>query len=159
MLTGTQIHNPEVRRLARQLPNLHSAIYGGLCLLLPDQLRQTDCLVSRCESGPDLYLNVIERHDYTTYLQLTYLLGEQQLQNPNAFVRVYHDAKLAEATAFSPEQGIRRFAGPELPIHGQVVRSWRLNRALVKWLDHLLGQGHSLETFDILEMPPQILAL
>lgn len=157
MLTQLKIHTPEVRRLAKQLPNLHAAIYGGLCLLLPDGLNRADCLVSRRPSSPDLYLNLLERHDYTSYLQLTYLLGEGQVQNPNAFVRIYHDAKLAEATAFSPEQGIQRFAGPDLPLHGQVVRSWRLNRALVKWIDHLLEQGHGAHTFQVTEDSRNIL--
>jgi uncharacterized protein len=49
---------------------------------------------------------------------------------------------MAEATAFSPEQGIHRLAGPELPQNGLVVRNWRLNRALLKWLDYLISQGH-----------------
>jgi len=155
MLTKTDIQRPQLQRLARQLPNLHGAIYGALHLLMPDRLNQADCLISRVSGSPDLYLNVLERHDYTSYLQLTYVFADSHLQNPNAYIRVYHDAKLAEATAFSPEQGIVRFAGPQLAIHGQVVRSWRLNRALVKWLDYLLVQGHGTHSFRTLdEIPP-----
>ena len=159
MLTRVQIHSPEVRRLARQLPNLHSAIYAGLGLLLPDELNRSDSLVSKRPNGPDLFLHVLERHDYTSYLQLTHVLGNGEVQNPNAFVRVYHDAKLAEATAFSPEQGIQRFAGPDLPLHGQVVRSWRLNRALVKWIDYLLEQGHGAQSFEASDLAPEFLVL
>lgn len=155
MLTLAEVQQPQIRRLARQLPNLHGAIYGGLHLLMPDALARADCFVSRRPSSPDLYLNVLERHDYTSYLQLTYVFAESNLQNPNAYIRVYHDAKLAEATAFSPRQGIDRFAGPELPLHGQVVRSWRINRALVKWLDYLMTQGHGSETFLPLDEMPE----
>jgi len=159
MLTQVDIQRPQVRRLARQLPNLHAAIYGALNLLLPDQLSRADCLVSTVPDSPDLYLNVLERHDYTSYLQLTYIFAGTQMQNPNAYIRLYHDARLAEATAFSPEQGIQRFAGPDLPVHGQVVRSWRINRALVKWLDFLLSQGHGADTFVTIDEIPEFLAI
>ncbi len=159
MLTKLEIQRPQVQRLARQLPNLHAAIYGALSLLLPDQLSRSDCLVSKVANSPDLYLNVLERHDYTSYLQLTYVMADGQVQNPNAYIRIYHDAHLAEATAFSPEQGIQRFAGPDLPIHGQVVRSWRLNRALVKWLDFCLTQGHGVSTFKAADEIPDFLAI
>ena len=159
MLTEVAIQRPQVQRLARQLPNLHAAIYGALCLLLPDELSCADCLVSKVPNSPDLYLHVLERHDYTSYLQLTYVFAGSQVQNPNAYIRVYHDAHLAEATAFSPEQGIQRFAGPDLPVHGQVVRSWRLNRALVKWLDFLLTQGHGISTFATIDEIPEFLAI
>lgn len=159
MLTKLETQRPQVQKLARQLPNLHAAIHGVLSLLLPDQLSHADCLVSKVPSSPDLYLNVLERHHYTSYLQLTYVFAESQIQNPNAYIRIYHDAHLAEATAFSPEQGIQRFAGPDLPIHGQVVRSWRLNRALVKWLDFLLMQGHGVSTFATTDEMPDFLAI
>ncbi len=53
---------------------------------------------------------------------------------------------MAEATAFSPQQGIQRFAGPDLAINSLVARSWRLNRALLKWVDYLIAQGHGAET-------------
>lgn len=159
MLTKVATERPQVQRLARQLPNLHAAIYGALSLLLPDELRRADCLISKLPNSPDLYLNVLERHDYTSYLQLTYVFAGTQVQNPNAYIRVYHDAHLAEATAFSPEQGIHRFAGPDLPVHGQVVRSWRLNRALVKWLDFLLTQGHGISTFVAIDEIPEFLAI
>lgn len=159
MLTALDTQQPQIRRLARQLPNLHGAIYGGVHLLMPDASSRADCFVSRLSGSPDLYLNILERHEYTSYLQLTYVFAGSNIQNPNAYIRVYHDAKLAEATAFSPRQGIERFAGPELPLHGQVVRSWRINRALVKWLDYLIGQGHGAETFRAVEEAPEFLAV
>ena len=159
MLTRVDTQRPQVQRFARQLPNLHATIYSALTLLLPDALARADCLVSRVPSSADLYLNALERHDYTSYLQLTYVFEGSKVQNPNAYIRIYHDAHMAEATAFSPEQGIARFAGPDLPIHGQVVRSWRLNRALVKWLDYLLDQGHGASTFHPLDEIPEFLSI
>jgi uncharacterized protein len=155
MLTKVRNLHPPPRILARRLPELHTSVFRALNVLLPDGLGRSDCLVSRVGNGPDLFLQVIERHDYTTFIRLTYVIGDQQQHNPNAHIRVYHDARMAEATAFSPEQGFHRLAGPELPLHGLVVRNWRLNRALLKWLDYLLSQGHSATTLrPVEEIPP-----
>ena len=154
MLTRVRNLHPPTRVLARRLPELHSAVFRALNLLLPEGLGRSDTLVSRVGEGPDLYLQVIERHDYTTFLRLTYVIGDDRQHNPNAHIRVYHDARMAEATAFSPEQGIHRLAGPELPLHGLVVRNWRLNQALLKWLDYLLKQGHGVDTLSPIEELP-----
>ncbi len=158
MLTGQKTLQITSRTLAKRLPALHENVFRALSLLLPDELGRSDCLVSTVDDAPDLYMLVMERHPYTTFLRLTYVLGEEGAQNPNAHIRVYHDARMAEATAFSPEQGIRRLAGPMLPSRGIVERSWRLNRALVKWLDYVLGQGHSQATMRRLESIPSFLA-
>lgn len=146
MLTTTRQLHPSSRILARRLPEVHSALYRALNVLLPDAIAHSDVMISRVEGGPDLYLEVIERHAYTTFVRLSYLIGTERQHTPNAHVRVYHDATMAEATAFSPQQGIQRLAGPDLSVGGLVVRSWRLNRALLKWLDYLLAQGHGPET-------------
>ncbi len=146
MLTTTRQLQPSSQILARRLPELHSALYRALNVLLPDGLAMSDVLYSRAGDGPELYLEVIERHAYTTFVRLSHVIGAERQHNPNAHVRIYHDAAMAEATAFSPEQGIQRFAGPDLSVSGLVVRSWRLNRALLKWLDYLIAQGHDSET-------------
>ncbi|QKK02456.1 MAG: DUF1249 domain-containing protein [Pseudomonadota bacterium] len=146
MLTKSRQLQPSSRVLARRLPELHSAVYRALNVLLPDGLARSDCLTSRVDGGPELQLEVIERHAYTTFIRLSYVIGEERQHNPNAHVRIYHDAGMAEATAFSPQQGIERLAGPELSMNALVVRSWRLNRALMKWLDYLIAQGHGPET-------------
>lgn len=146
MLTTTRELQPSSRILARRLPELHSALYRALNVLLPDGLGHSDMLLSCVAGGPDLYLEVIERHPYTMFVRLSYVIGEDRQHNPNAHVRIYHDAAMAEATAFSPQQGIQRFAGPDLAVSSLVMRSWRLNQALYKWLDYLLTQGHGPDT-------------
>ncbi len=162
MLTRVRNLHPPTPVLARRLPELHASVFRALNVLMPEGLGRNDCLVSRLGDGPDLFMQVIEQHDYTTFLRLTYVLGDEQ-HNPNAHIRVYHDARMAEATAFSPQQGFNRLAGPELPLHGLVVRNWRLNRALLKWLDYLLAQGHSSATLkpvrDIPTCLPPLLAV
>jgi len=156
MLTTVRNLHPPTQVLARRLPELHTSVFRALNLLMPDGLSRSDCLVSRVGTGPDLYMQVIERHDYTTFLRLTYVIGDSKQHDPNAHIRVYHDARMAEATAFSPEQGIQRLAGPELPMQSLVVRNWRLNKALLKWLDYLLDQGHSAQTLRPAEESPEL---
>ncbi len=155
----TRLRNPNTlsRVIARRLPNLHSGVFHALNVLMPEDLARSDLLVSQVPNAADLYLRVLERHNYTTFLQLTYLLGDRREQQPNAHIRVYHDARMAEATSFSPEQGIERLAGPDLPVRGLVERNWRMNRALLKWLEFLLAEGHSAQTMrpteDMSELP------
>jgi len=153
----TQLRNPNSlsRVIARRLPSLHSGVFHALGVLMPEDLGRSDLLVSRVAGAPELYMRVLERHNYTTFLQLTYLLGPEREQHPNAHIRVYHDARMAEATSFSPEQGIERFAGPDLPVRGLVERSWRMNRALLKWLEYLLAEGHSATTMQAAEELPE----
>jgi len=155
----TQLRNPNSlsRVIARRLPSLHSGVFHALSVLMPEDLARSDILVSKIEDAPELYMRVLERHNYTTFLQLTYLLGPEREQHPNAHIRVYHDARMAEATSFSPEQGIERLAGPDLPVRGLVERSWRMNRALLKWLEYLLAEGHSATTMRATEdTPPEL---
>jgi len=154
---ATALRNPNSlsRAIARRLPTLHSGVFHALSVLMPEDLSRSDVLVSKIEDAPELYMRVLERHNYTTFLQLTYLLGPEREQHPNAHIRVYHDARMAEATSFSPEQGIERLAGPDLPVRGLVERSWRMNRALLKWLEYLLAEGHSAKTMKPAEDVPE----
>lgn len=157
MITLSRQLQPSSRVLARRLPDLHSALYRALNVLLPDALAEDDYLVSQSGTGPDLYLEIIDRHPYTTFARLSYIIGAEREHNPNAHVRIYHDAAMAEATAFSPQQGIQRFAGPELAINGLVARSWRLNQALLKWVDYLISQGHGPDTMrPVGDLPPEV---
>jgi len=51
MLTRVRNLHPPTRVLARRLPDLHSAVFRALNVLLPDGIGRSDCLVSR-ESAP-----------------------------------------------------------------------------------------------------------
>jgi uncharacterized protein YqiB (DUF1249 family) len=93
-------------------------------------------------------MQVIERHAYTTFFYLTYEFSEEMENRfaPNAHIRFYHDAKLAEATSFDLEQACLRDTHPAFPPRQMIQRAWRKNRALERWLDYLLKQGHSVST-------------
>jgi len=132
----------------KALQEVQEEIYRQLHLLLPDDIAYHDSLVSRVTGSPALRLEVIERHPYTTFLRLTYEFGagEDRSYAPDAHIRFYRDAHLAEATSFNTGQGCVRTAHPSYPAKQLLQQAWRRNRALDRWLDYLLRQGHSVNT-------------
>ena len=132
----------------RRLQQVQEEIYRQLHLLIPDQFAFHDVLMSRVSGSPDLRMEVLERHNYTTFFRLTYEFrdGEKRSYAPDAHIRFYHDAHIAEATSFNVGQGCVRTAHPCFPIRQIMQQAWRRNRALDRWLDYLLKQGHSVTT-------------
>ncbi len=158
----------------KRLQDLQTEIYRQLQLLIPDQIAHYDSFLSRVHGSPLLRMDVLERHPYTHFVRLTYQFDKTEPLEiaPDAHIRVYNDARMAEVTSFDPEQGFNRQAhgteqshqqSPEssgslssgfrthpqlssgwLPHLQLFQRCWRQNRALDKWLGYLLHQGHSL---------------
>lgn len=139
-----QLRRPRLKRLQQ----VQEEIYRQLQLLIPDQVCLEDAFQSRVEGSPLLHLEILERHPYTHFLRLTYLFeeGRRERVAPDAHIRLYQDARLAEVTAFNHEQGFQRSAHPWYPNRPLIQRLWRENMALDKWLGYLLHQGHSLAT-------------
>jgi uncharacterized protein YqiB (DUF1249 family) len=149
----------------RRLQEVQEEIYRQLHLLIPDEFAFHDSLVSRVPGSPDLRMEVLERHSYTSFLRLTYEFseGEQRSYAPDAHIRFYHDAHIAEVTSFNLGQGCSRTAHPSYPARQLLLQAWRRNRALDRWLDYLLKQGHSVATMreagNPIELEPQKTAL
>ncbi len=139
---------PAKRPTLRQLHEVQEEIYRQLHLLIPDQFAFHDSLRSRVPGSPDLRMEVLERHPYTTFFRLTYEFreGEEHHYAPDAHIRFYHDAHIAEATSFNVAQGCSRTAHPAYPPKQLMEQAWRRNRALDRWLDYLLRHGHSVAT-------------
>jgi uncharacterized protein YqiB (DUF1249 family) len=155
-----------------RLQELHTEIFRQLQLLIPDQMAHYDSFQSQVHGSPLLRMDILERHPYTHFVRLTYqFTREDSLEiAPDAHIRVYNDARLAEATSFDQIQGFNRQAPKKLnespsrangiPLNGSGNRllphaawfqpfqtlknSWQRNQALDKWLSYLLHQGHSL---------------
>ncbi|WP_325292754.1 DUF1249 domain-containing protein, partial [Thiocapsa sp.] len=112
-------------RLARLVPDLvarPSGVYG-----------------SRCSDGVDLYLEVQKQARFTTILRLTYLFPVQGvvLPDPDARLRVYHDARQVEVI------DLRQTV---LPLRADyrapaLVDKWQANAFIGKWLSYCLRQG------------------
>ena len=130
------------------LQEVQEEIYRQLQLLVPDDVAYFDSLVSRVAGSPALRLEVLERHPYTSFMRLTYEFhdGDDRSYAPDAHIRFYHDAHLAEATSYNTGQGCTRTAHPSYPSRQLLAQAWRRNRALDRWLDYLLKQGHNVTT-------------
>jgi uncharacterized protein YqiB (DUF1249 family) len=76
---------------------LYEANFGRLMRLIPDlgRIRRS----ARAPGLPNLDLEILERSPYTTTILLSLHLPEADRPEPttSTVIRVYHDAKLAEA--------------------------------------------------------------
>jgi uncharacterized protein len=93
--------------------------------------------VSQVAGDCDLLLTVTGRGPYTTMLRLTYLIAErdERLERPDLCVRVYHDARLAEAQSW---EGQAERGRTERELH----QCWTRNVMLNKWLEYCVERGH-----------------
>ena len=104
-----------------------------------------DYLLSSIDDGLDLHLQVVERHAYTLELRLTYGLIDPitSRPDPSAFLRVYRDARMAEATHCYAGRRWQDVLGLDAPARTVVGHRLRMNVFLSKWLEYLGDQGHS----------------
>jgi len=91
----------------------------------------------------DLLLTVMERSPYTTTLNLTYLLPDAAAPRPcpDMGVRLYHDARLAEAQEWTAPATIaaRSLRGR---MERELDQRWVRNVMLNKWLEYCVERGH-----------------
>jgi hypothetical protein len=127
------------------LMTLYESNYIRLRGLVGDVRGLSGRLVSRAPADCDLHLEIVEHSPYTSILRLTYFFGDAQqgeIAEPDLEVRVYHDARLAEASRCA-----RWVRHPGLEsIRSQLSRSlserWLRNMLLNKWLDYCTDGGH-----------------
>ncbi len=131
-----------------RLQDVQEEIFRQLQLLIPEQVVHYDSFISLVDGSPLLRMDILERHPYTQFIRLTYSFesSDEPELAPDAHIRMYHDARLAEVTSFDPDQGCRRTASPYYPHRQLFQKNWRQNLALDKWLGYLLLQGHSVAT-------------
>lgn len=127
-------------------------------LFVPADLAQGR-YVSRIGDGLDLYLDVIETHRYTVELRLTYGLRDPQTgePDPSAFVRLYHDARQAEATHCYVGRRWQDAIGMYPPPAELIGHRMRMNTFLGKWLEYLAERGHGVATLrPCMESMPEV---
>jgi uncharacterized protein YqiB (DUF1249 family) len=138
LLTGC-----EPRTLA-SLMELYGSNYRRLLRLAPELHEMSSSYLSRVAGALDLHLAVVERFKYTTTVVLTYGFptDDGMLLEPNVQVRLYHDARLAEAVRDARRHRARtsrcRRRGP----FTELERRWDQNRFLQRWLGYCQRQGH-----------------
>jgi hypothetical protein len=130
------------------LMDLYESNYIRLRKLLPDPQNMEPALISRVAGHLDLYLNIIDHSRYTTTLYLSYCFPTDHglKMEPNLKIKIYHDARVAEAMAGHLHHG--RLILDDLPADA-LKEKWQLNRFLNRWLGYCLRQGHSFAPFII----------
>ncbi len=148
MVSFSQPNGLFSRPKLKRLQDVQEELYRQLQLLMPDDLAFHDHLKSTVPGAQTLRMEVLERHPFTTFFRLTYEFRNRQEVSyaPDAHIRFYHDARLAEATSFNCQQACTRQSHPAFPPRQMMQLTWRRNRALERWLDYLLKQGHSMVT-------------
>lgn len=142
ILTRDQILAQPVRSFAN-LMELYENNYIFMRRLLPDLDRLPDQAISRVAGAVDLQLDIIERCPYTTMLTLTHLFEDQDgFTSPDLEVRVYHDARTAEALPSSSLQGFKLWRRQPQPDPRSLAWRWEVNRFLFRWLRYCLAEGH-----------------
>jgi uncharacterized protein YqiB (DUF1249 family) len=125
------------------LMTLYESNYIRLGWLVPGLQRLRGSLTSEVPGEPSLELSVIEQCRYTTAFQMSYLFadGGAISREPGLEVRVYHDARLAEArgSGASAHPRLRRLVATVPASRGE---RWSSNMLLNKWLEYCVESGH-----------------
>ena len=114
--------------------------YLHLCRMAPGLESMRGDHHSLGKAGVDLRLEVLEQTRYTTLIHLTYTFPPERggRTDPDAVLRVYHDACQAEIVELNQTA---------LPLdrsfnHPSLERKWKANLFIAKWLEYCLQQGH-----------------
>jgi uncharacterized protein len=129
------------------LMTLYESNYIRLRALLGDARALRGRLVSRAPQDLDLHVEAVEHCPYTSILRMTYLFGAEgdTLAEPDLEVRVYHDARLAEASrAVLPPPQVN-VDGWRMPPPRGLGERWLHNMLLNKWLDYCAERGHRFD--------------
>ncbi|MGL6222548.1 MAG: DUF1249 domain-containing protein [Steroidobacteraceae bacterium] len=126
------------------LMSLYESNYLRLRELVGDVRRHHCTRVSRVTGDCDLHLTVLEHAPYTSSLRLTYLFqdADSLVADPDLEIRVYHDARLAEASACGRWIRHQSLEQVRAAIPAQLGERWLRNMMLNKWLDYCMERGH-----------------
>jgi uncharacterized protein len=127
------------------LMGLYGANYWQLTRLIGPRQLAVGRYCSRGQSGVPLHVEVLERHPFTTDLRLSYDLVDELTgqPDPSAHVRLFSDARVAEATACYFGSRLEDVLGRSAPAATVFRHRLQMNAFLAKWLDYLEQCGHS----------------
>jgi uncharacterized protein len=127
------------------LMTLYESNYIRLRSLAGDVKRASGTHVSRVRGDCDLHLNVLEHSPYTSILRLTYWFDEASgaVADPDLEVRVYHDARLVEATRCGRWLRHPGLEAIRSSVGATLGERWLRNMLLNKWLEYCMERGHS----------------
>jgi hypothetical protein len=128
------------------LMTLYESNYIRLRRLAGDVRGLAGRTVSSVPGDLDLHVEALEHSPYTTILRLTYFFDDAGtgVADPDLEVRVYHDARLAEASRCARWVRHPGLAGLQACLPLTLGERWLRNMLLNKWLDYCAERGHSL---------------
>jgi uncharacterized protein YqiB (DUF1249 family) len=136
------------------LMGLYESNYTRLGWLVDDIRALDGSRRSTVDGDCDLVLTVTERGPYTATFTLTYELGGAssgpgglppampQVTVPDMSVRVYHDARVAEAQGWAPLQDAAALQRFRSGLERELDQRWARNTMLNKWLEYCVERGH-----------------
>jgi hypothetical protein len=129
------------------LMTLYESNFIRLRGLVGEVRRLAGRMVSSVPGDLDLHVEALEHSPYTTILRLTYFFpGEGgPVADPDLEVRVYHDARLAEASRCGRWVRHPALAGVQAGLPAALGERWLRNMMLNKWLDYCAERGHGFQ--------------
>jgi uncharacterized protein YqiB (DUF1249 family) len=130
------------------LMTLYESNYIRLRALVGDVRGLAGRVVSSVPGDLDLHLEALEHSPYTSILRLTYFFADAgaTVAEPDLEVRVYHDARLAEASRCSHHVRHPGLASLRDGLPTALGERWRRNMLLNKWLDYCAERGHRIRS-------------
>lgn len=115
--------------------------YFRLLEIMPDVAqREPGCYRSVVRNNVALHLEILEQTPYTSHLRLTYFFSDNKGEHadPDAYLRVYHDAKQLEILELKqhvlPVESLYEEPGME--------NKWKLLQFFNRWLAYCSTQGY-----------------
>lgn len=132
------------------LMTLYESNHIRLRQLLGNLRRLPAVAVSSSGRDMNLHLRVLERCRYTTVLHMTYLFGQdgKPAAEPDLSLRVYHDARLAEAVSCADTPRHAFIRAHWRPAASEMQHRWALNILLNKWLEFCLDNRHEFRSVE-----------
>ncbi|MHB1241505.1 MAG: DUF1249 domain-containing protein [Gammaproteobacteria bacterium] len=132
------------RRSFAGLMALYETNYARLQKLVPHLHTIRGPEAASSAGALDLYLEVLDRTRYTTTLSLTYYFRHdgESVAEPDARIRIYHDARMAEVLGCRDHRTGVRAGGVAGSAGLMLARRWEVNLFLEKWLNYCLRQDY-----------------
>ncbi len=126
------------------LMSLYESNYIRFGWLAGDVTQLAGAYRSAVAGDCDLLLTVAARSPYTTTLTLTYLLPAEPVTRayPDMGVRLYHDARLAEAQEWAASHAHAGLKSLRSRMERELDQRWARNVMLNKWLEYCVERGH-----------------
>jgi hypothetical protein len=126
------------------LMTLYESNYIRLRGLVGEARALSGRVVSSVPGDLDLHVEALEHSPYTTILRLTYVFEDagEPVADPDLEVRVYHDARLAEASRCGRWGRHPALAHVQARLPAALGERWLRNMMLNKWLDYCAERGH-----------------